>query len=141
MGYRGYDKKNIDPQFCFGYGLSYTTFTYSNLKIKQRGFGDKRKFEITCDVTNTGSRDGAEVAQLYIGDVQASVPRPVRELKGFNKIWLKPGEKKTAKFIINKEDLSFFDVKKNAWIAEPGDFIAYVGASSRELPLKGKFSW
>ncbi len=141
VGYRGYDKKNIQPQFCFGYGLSYTTFAFSNLKIRERGFGDKRTYNITCDVTNTGNREGAEVAQLYIGNKGASVPRPIHELKGFNKVWLKPGQKTTAKFTLSKEELSFYNVAKKSWTTEPGEFTISIGSSSRDLPLQGKLIW
>lgn len=141
VGYRGYDKNKTQPQFCFGHGLSYTTFKFSNLKIKPQGRGEGRTFEIACDITNVGKREGSEIAQLYVGDVKSSLPRPIHELKGFSKLTLKPGEKKTAKFIITKDELSFYSPKDKAWIAEPGEFIISIGSSSRDLPLQGKLSW
>jgi beta-glucosidase len=138
-GYRGYDKNKVEPQFCFGYGLSYTTFEFGNLKIKKTGSGEARNIIVTCDVTNTGDRAGAEVAQLYLGDVKCSVPRPIRELKGFDKVTLNPGETKPISFMLTQEDLSFFDVKTYKWVAEPGRFNVWVGSSSRDLPLHGGF--
>ena len=92
---------------------------------------------ISCDVTNTGKRAGAEVAQLYIGDSKASVPRPVHELKGFEKVLLKPGEKKTVTFTVTKDHLAYYSVANHAWVTDPGEFTVSVGSSSRDLPLKG----
>lgn len=141
VGYRGYDKNNVTPAFCFGHGLSYTTFKFANLRVTPRGKGDARAFAISCDVTNTGKRAGAEVAQLYVGDPKASVPRPIHELKGFEKVLLKPGEKKTVTFTVTKDSLVFYSVDKHAWLTEPGEFTVSVGSSSRDLPLKGTLVW
>ncbi|MEN6355739.1 MAG: glycoside hydrolase family 3 C-terminal domain-containing protein [Armatimonadota bacterium] len=141
VGYRGYDKNKVEPQFCFGYGLSYTTFEFGDLKITEHGSGASKTIEVTCSVKNTGSRAGAEVAQLYVGDVECSVSRPIRELKGFNKLTLEPGETKTAGFTLSKDGLAFYDVNTRSWIVEPGEFTAWVGSSSRDLPLRGTFVW
>jgi beta-glucosidase len=141
VGYRGYDKNNTEPQFCFGYGLSYTTFEFSDLRIAEKGTGDSRTIEITCSVKNTGNREGAEVAQLYVGDEKCSVQRPIRELKGFCKVRLGPGESKEVSFTLTKDDLAFYSVDKCEWVTEPGEFKVWIGSSSRDLPLQGKFVW
>jgi len=141
VGYRGYDKNNVKPEFCFGHGLSYTTFKFANLRITPKGKGEGRTFSISCQVTNTGKRAGAEVAQLYIGDPKASVPRPVHELKGFEKVFLKPGEKKTVTFTVTKDSLSYYSVANHARVTEPGEFTVSVGASSRDLALRGSLVW
>jgi beta-glucosidase len=122
------DERN-EPLFAFGYGLSYTTFAYSNLKLSAAKIRFNEKIKISVDVANTGNYDGAEVVQLYIRDIVGSVTRPVRELKGFNKIQLKKGEKKTVVFEISSDDLRFYnnDMKN---IAEPGDFTVFVGGNS-----------
>lgn len=137
VGYRGYDKNGTKPQFPFGFGLSYTTFEFANLSIAKTGDG----IEFSCTVTNTGSRFGAEVAQLYIGDTESSVPRPIRELKGFQKVFLNPGETQTVNFTIGERDLAFYDVDSKSWVTEPGKFTVEIGPSSRDLPLKGEFVW
>ena len=131
VGYRHYDTKNVEPQFPFGHGLSYTEFKYDHLKI------DSRNRVVTFDVKNTGKRAGKEVAQLYIGDPQCSVGRPVRELKAFQKIALAPGERKTVRFQLDDRALSFYDTANRRWTAEPGDFDVLVGSSSRDIRLKG----
>ncbi|MHB1460808.1 MAG: glycoside hydrolase family 3 C-terminal domain-containing protein [Armatimonadota bacterium] len=141
MGYRGYDKKNITPMFPFGYGLSYTSFKLSNIKITLQGIRSARKVLVSCKLTNTGKRAGAEVVQLYVGDPKCSVPRPIRELKGFEKMQLEPGKSTQVSFTLSPRDLSFYDVKSHSWVAEPGLFNVYVGNSSRNLPLRGSFTW
>ena len=125
VGYRGYEKNGTKPQFPFGYGLSYTSFSYGNLSIQQ-GItkGGSLEFwwaEVSFDVTNTGDRAGAEVAQVYVGDTHSKVPRPAKELQGFAKIELKPGEKKRVKVMLNQRALSYYDVNAKEWRAEPGD--------------------
>lgn len=141
VGYRGFDKNKVEPQFCFGHGLSYTTFEFSNLEIGESRKEGTRTIEVSCDVKNTGKRSGAEVAQLYLGDRKCSVERPIKELKGYNKLFLAPGETKTAIFTLSEEDLAFYDINKHDWKAEPGRFDVWVGSSSRELPLHGEFDW
>jgi beta-glucosidase len=139
LGYRYYDSKNVEPQFPFGFGLSYTTFGYSNLKLDKRTMNKDETLKIKVDITNTGKRAGGEVVQLYIGDEKASVPRPEKELKAFDKVFLQPGEKKTVTLEINKVALSYYSTEKNAWVAEPGTFEVLVGSSSRDIRLKDTF--
>ncbi len=127
VGYRHFDRKNIEPLFPFGFGLSYTKFDYSNLKVDHP--------KVTCEVENTGSRAGKEVVQLYIRDVESSLERPVRELKGFRKVDLQPGEKKTVEFTLDDSSLAFYDPAKKQWIVEPGEFEIQVGSSSRDIRL------
>jgi beta-glucosidase len=144
VGYRGYEKNGTEPQFPFGYGLSYTSFSYSKLSITQ-GItkGGSPEFwwaEVSFDVTNTGKRAGAEVAQVYVGDTHSKLPRPPKELKGFAKIELKPGETKSVKVMLNKRALSYYDADAKQWRAEPGDFEVLVGPSSAQIELKGKLT-
>lgn len=134
-GYRGYEWKNIRPLFPFGYGLSYTTFAYSDLQVQ---VNDKKKKEVTVSfrVTNTGPREGKEITQLYIRDTESKEQRPLKELKGFDKIELKPGETKTVTLQLNKEHFQYFSKKKNEWTFEPGEFKILVGASSQDIRLE-----
>ena len=127
---RGYNLGyEVSPLFPFGYGLSYTTFAYSNLHLSAPVMKKNGTVTVMMDVKNTGNLEGAEVAQMYIRDDFSSVPRPIKELKGFKKIWLKPGETQTISFTINPESLSFYNVNMK-WIVEPGDFTIMVGTSS-----------
>jgi beta-glucosidase len=127
---RGYNLGfEVSPLFAFGHGLSYTVFQYSNLKLSSASMRTNGTITLSVDVKNTGSRRGAEVVQLYIRDDYSSVTRPVKELKGFRKIWLDPGQSQTVNFRITKEELSFYD-KDMMWIVEPGDFTIMVGTSS-----------
>jgi beta-glucosidase len=135
MGYRGYDHNGKQPLFPFGYGLSYTTFKLSDLQLTSVGDGNDI-LEAGCRVANTGRRAGAEVVQLYVGNPGASVPRPVRELKGFRRVELKPGESQTVHFSLSKRDFSFYDIHSKQWVMEPGQFEVSIGSSSRNLPLK-----
>jgi beta-glucosidase len=136
VGYRWYDTKKIEPLFPFGFGLSYTTFTYSNLRISSTG---PASAEVACDVTNSGSRPGAEVAQLYVGAEQSAVQRPEKELKGFTKVLLAPGETKTVKMALNSRSFAYYSTEKHTWVVEPGDFEIQVGSSSRDIRLKGTY--
>ncbi|RZK05989.1 MAG: glycosyl hydrolase, partial [Flavobacterium sp.] len=132
-----YTDVDNSPLFAFGYGLSYTTFSYSNMKISSVKVKFNEKVKITVDVANTGNYDGTEVVQLYVKDVVGSVTRPVRELKGFERVELKKGEKKTVTFEITSEDLKFYNIDmKN--VAEAGDFEVFIGGSSN-AELKEKF--
>ncbi|MEW6200619.1 MAG: glycoside hydrolase family 3 C-terminal domain-containing protein [bacterium] len=136
VGYRYYDKNDIKPVYPFGHGLSYTTFDYTDLNITPDKMGsDQETVEVSLEVKNTGKRAGKEVVQLYVRDVQASVERPVRELKGFRKIQLEPGESKRVVFEIDRTALSFYDVNKRQWVAEPGEFDIQIGSSSRDTRL------
>jgi beta-glucosidase len=132
VGYRYYDQNGIKPLFPFGHGLSYTTFKYDHLRIKKTG---PATCEVTFDVKNTGPVAGAEAAQLYVGPRHPPVPRPVRELKGFAKIQLAPGETKTVTIPLGKRAFEFFDPKKNQWTIAPEMFDVSIGASSRDLRL------
>jgi beta-glucosidase len=126
------------PLWEFGHGLSYTTFEYSNLSLTPVETGVGGTVEVSADVANTGSRAGEEVVQLYINDAFSSVTRPVKELKGFRKIALQPGEKKTVKFALTFEELAFYD-RNMVRRVEPGTFNVMVGSSSEKLPLRGSF--
>ena len=130
VGYRWTDKQQINPLFPFGYGLSYTTFQVSNLRADKKEMTADDQLTITADVKNVGALAGAEVLQLYISDTQSSLPRPVKELKGFKKVYLEPGETQQVSFIIDRSALSFYDEKTGAWTAEPGEFVAMVNNSS-----------
>lgn len=134
VGYRWYEKKEIEPLFPFGFGLSYTTFEFSDLKLSGTD-----SVTVSVQVKNTGSVEGAEVVQLYIQDVQASVDRPVKELKGFQKVNLKPGEAKTVSMQLTRAYFSFWDEAFKAWKAEPGEFTIRVGDSSKNTPLSAKY--
>lgn len=140
VGYRWQEKQKIEPLFCFGHGLSYTTFEYGKVTADKKEMISSDKITFTVNVKNTGKRKGAEVVQLYISDVKSSLPRPVKELKGFKKISLQPGENKNVEFTIDKSDLSFFDPAKHEWVAEPGDFEAIIGASSSDIKGKIRFT-
>ena len=130
VGYRWTDKQKIKPLFPFGYGLSYTTFQVSNLRADKKEMTADDQLTITADVKNIGSMAGAEVLQLYISDTKSSQPRPVKELKGFKKIYLEPGETQQVSFTIDCSALSFYDDKTGDWTAEPGEFVAMVNNSS-----------
>jgi beta-glucosidase len=136
VGYRGYEHNGVTPAFAFGYGLSYTTFRYGKLAIKPGAMAGA--YEVTFEVTNTGQRAGAEVAQLYIGDGHASVPRPPKELKGFAKVELKPGETKPVTIALEPRAFTYYDVKDKLWRADPGEFEVLIGRSSAAIELKGK---
>jgi beta-glucosidase len=140
VGYRHFDNAKIEPRYPFGHGLSFTTFKYGRLTqgVLQND-NPKEVTIVSIPVTNTGKRPGAEVVQLYIADLKSSVPRPPQELKGFQKLFLKPGETKIATFTITRRDLSFWDVTTHAWKAEPGDFELRVGSSSRDIRAKAEF--
>mgnify|MGYP003529854994 CR=1 FL=1 len=125
-----------EPLYPFGYGLSYTTFGYGDLYLNKTEVTASDSITVSIDVTNTGSRDGAEVVQLYIRDLVGSVTRPVKELKDFKKVSLKAGGKKTVTFTINVEDLSFYNAELK-WVSEPGEFTVFVGGNSRDVKEAG----
>jgi beta-glucosidase len=140
VGYRWHDTKNIKPLFSFGHGLSYTTFEIGQAKADKSVITEDETITFTIPVKNIGKKAGAEVVQLYIRDVKSSLPRPLKELKGFEKIYLNPGEQKEVTITIDKSALSFFDPVKHDWVAEPGDFEALIGNSSDAIKTKIKFS-
>jgi len=133
VGYRGYDRNHIEPQYPFGFGLSYTTFSFSNLKSIP--VGDSR-FHVMFDVTNTGKRPGAMVAQLYIGPASSTVERPVKELKGFKRVQLGPGETKQVTIDLDPRSFSYFDVKTSSWQADAGTYELMLGGSSQDIAQK-----
>jgi beta-glucosidase len=138
VGYRHYDRTATKPLFPFGYGLSYTTFKYSNLVIAPSP--DREDLAtVSFDVTNSGEREGAEVAELYVSDSHSSVPRPRKELKGFAKVELQPGETKNIALRLDRRAFSYYDVSNQQWKAEPGEFGILVGASSDKIELQGNF--
>lgn len=139
VGYRWFDTKKIRPLFAFGHGLSYTTFGYGKLSADASKISPDGALTLSVDVTNTGSRAGAETIQLYISDTKASVKRPAKELKNFAKIYLEPGQTKTVTFTVRPSDLAFFDAGAHAWKAEPGEFRAHVGAASDDIRSSLRF--
>ncbi len=139
VGYRGADKYKSRTAFAFGHGLSYTTFKLSDARVDSPSMTRDGKLTFTVSVKNTGRRAGAEVVQLYIHDNTASLPRPYKELKGFSKVFLQPGESKDVSISIDNAALSFYDDKAHAWTSEAGDFTALIGNSSDNLPLKVGF--
>jgi len=139
VGYRWADAKKIRPLFAFGHGLGYTTFKLSDLRLSSSTLTAADSLTVTVNVRNTGRRAGAETVQLYIHDDKCSVDRPVKELKGFAKVALQPGESKDVKIVIGRDALSFYDEKQGAWTAEPGTFTALVGNASDNIVLKRSF--
>lgn len=139
VGYRWNDRERIKPLFCFGHGLSYTTFEYGKVTAEGRQMGPDGTITVSVPVKNTGSRAGAEIVQLYVSDLKSSLPRPVKELKGFRKITLQPGQEQTVSFTIDRKALSFYDDTKQDWVAEPGAFEALVGASACDIRGKAAF--
>ncbi len=138
VGYRWYETKKIEPLYSFGFGLSYTTFEYSNIKSSKSTFNRKGFFEVEFTVKNTGNVDGAEIAQLYVQPQQSLVPRPIKELKGFRKIILKAGESKTVSLKLNERDFAYWDIKTNNWLTESGSYSILVGAASNDIRLNTK---
>lgn len=133
VGYRYYDKKNMDVLFPFGHGLSYTTFVYSNMKLDKEKMYDTDTLTVSVDVTNTGKMAGKEVVQLYVADKESTVIRPVKELKGFTKIELMPGETKTVTFSLSKRAFAYFNTDLHDWHVESGEFDILIGQSSRNI--------
>jgi beta-glucosidase len=137
VGYRYYDKKEIAPLFPFGFGLSYTRFEYLSLSVPESAkCGDT--VSVQCVVRNTGEFGGKEIVQLYVRDVDSSLVRPIKELKGFEKIQLLPGEEKTVEFTLGRRSFAFYDDQISDWVVEPGEFEILVGASSQDIRLVGK---
>ncbi len=139
VGYRGYDKSGAKPLFPFGFGLSYTTFSYKNISISP-AIGDlTQPVKVSFDVTNSGHRTGAEVVEVYVGDSHAKIPRPVKELKGFARVELKPGETRRVTLALDRRAFSYYDVDKKDWTADPGKFEILVGGSSDNIQLRAIF--
>ena len=140
VGYRFTDKNKLKPTFPFGHGLSYTEFKYGKASIDRNAGTKDDTFTVTVPVTNIGKREGKEIVQLYISDLKSSVPRPVKELKGFRKVSLKPGETKDVTFQITADALKYFDAYRHDWVSEPGDFEALIGASAGDIRTKVPFT-
>lgn len=135
VGYRYYDKKGIKPLFPFGYGLSYTSFEYSDITVDKFSIDENESVTVTVEIKNSGDRDGSEIVQLYVADVESNVIRPVRELKGFEKVFLKSGETKKVSFTLNRRSFAYWDTLIHDWVVESGKFNIEVGCSSICLPL------
>jgi beta-glucosidase len=136
VGYRWYESKKIAPLYRFGFGLSYTTFTYSDLRVSAKSFKKGNECSVEFTLKNNGKKPGMEVAQLYVQDVTSSVPRPVKELKGFQKVTLAPNAETRVRITLTEHDLAFWDARTHEWLAEPGEFTVMVGASSDDIRLK-----
>ena len=136
VGYRYYDKKKMDVLFPFGHGLSYTDFEYSDFKLSSKEINDTDKVTVTVKVKNTGDIYGKEIVQLYVSDVVSNVQRPIKELKGFEKVGLNPGEEKEVSFELDKRSFAYYNVDIKDWYVESGDFEILIGKSSRDIVLK-----
>jgi beta-glucosidase len=145
LGYRGYEKSGVQPLFSFGYGLSYTSFRYSNLSIQpaigsvasQAPASSDSHYEVSWDITNTGNRSGTDVSELYIGEDHPVVPRPAKELKGFTRVDLQPGQTRRVKVVLDNRAFSYFDMKTREWQVQPGQFHIFIGRSVEENELTG----
>jgi beta-glucosidase len=131
VGYRYYDTYKVTPQFPFGHGLSYTTFKYQNIAVKVAG----KNATVMINISNSGDKAGAEVLQLYVKQQKPSVKRPEKELKSFEKVFLKPGESKLVKLQLNASSFSYYDEKKKTWVADPGKYEILAGSSSKDIRL------
>ncbi len=140
VGYRYYETSTVKPLFPFGFGLSYTKFAFSNLAISPDSASSTGPIRVGFDVKNTGSRAGAEVAQIYVGDPSATVKRPEMELKGFSRVMLAPGQMRHVTATLNKRSLAYWDEASHGWKVDPGKFVVYVGDSSENVPLKKGFT-
>ena len=140
MGYRGADQFKTKPLFAFGHGLSYTTFEMGAVTADRKKMTADESITFTVPVTNTGNCAGAEVVQLYISDLKSSLPRPVKELKAFQKVFLQPGETRNVSLTITADALSYYDDGLQKWVVEPGAFNALIGSSSDRLSQKARFS-
>ncbi|MBI9040975.1 glycoside hydrolase family 3 protein [Lutibacter sp.] len=141
VGYRWYETKKIEPLYAFGFGLSYSTFEFSNLKLSTNKLTENNTLKVTFQITNTSNIEGAEVAQLYVQDLESSVIRPLKELKGFKKVQLKRDESVLIEMELTPKDLSFYDVNSKSWKAETGVFNILVGNASNNTPLKTSFTY
>jgi beta-glucosidase len=140
LGFRHFDKAEVKPEFPFGFGLSYTTFTYKNLSITPARAAGDQLVAVTFDVTNTGHRAAAEVAEVYVGEAHATVPRPVKELKGFTKVQLNAGETRRVSVTLDRRAFAYYNVKNHDWTVDAGDFNVYVGSSSARIELTDKIT-
>jgi len=139
-GYRYYDKGKVKSLFPFGFGLSYTSFVFSNLIVSPQTTSGTGTVDVSFDILNTGTRAGAEVAQVYVGEPDAGVPRPVKELKGFSRVMLAPGESRRVTVTLDRRAMAYWDTGSHDWKIDAGKFVVYVGDSSQNLPLQGTFA-
>jgi beta-glucosidase len=139
-GYRFYDRNGIDPLYPFGFGLSYSSFKYGNTILSKKIIDRDQFISIDLEIQNTGKLDAHEVIQLYVHDIRTSVERPVKELKGFKKVFLKAGEKKVVSFKLHGKDMAFYHPEKEKWIVEPGEYMLMLGSSSNSIHVTEKFS-
>jgi beta-glucosidase len=140
LGYRHYDRTTVKPLFPFGFGLSYTTFAFSYLTVSPTEAAADAPVTVSFDVRNTGSRAGVEVAQVYVGNPSATIERPLRELKGFERVVLDPGETKRITIVLGPRSLAYWDVRTHAWRVDPGTFTIHAGNSSANLPLHADYA-
>ncbi|HEU0228680.1 MAG TPA: fibronectin type III-like domain-contianing protein, partial [Arachidicoccus soli] len=133
VGYRYFDTYKVKPQFAFGHGLSYTNFEYSNLQV---ALNQDSTVTVSFNITNTGKRAGYEIAQLYVKPYQSLLPRPEKELKGFEKVWLEPKETKTVKLVCNRDAFEYYDDQNFKWVFENGTYGINVGSASDSIKLK-----
>ena len=139
IGYRRFDNENLEPAFAFGHGLSYTTFDYSNIKLSRSQIKVGESLSVEVQIKNSGGREGGEVVQLYLQDLQSSLPRPLKELKGFEKVVLRPGQAKVVRIDLDARSMSFYDPAQKRWTVEPGKFKVLIGSSSRNIRLTAEF--
>lgn len=139
LGYRGFDAAGIEPRFAFGHGLGYTSFEFESLELAAEGLVLGEPLELRVRLRNGGSRPGKEVAQVYVADMESSVPRPPRELKGFAVVRLAPGEATELTLALQDRDLAYWDTTRHSWRIEPGRFEVQVGRSSRDIRLRRTF--
>jgi beta-glucosidase len=139
VGYRGFDARGVEPRYAFGHGLGYTTFDYESLELAADGLAEGEALELRVKLRNTGTRPGKEVVQVYVADLEASVPRPPRELKGFAVVRLAPNESAELTLTLEDRDLGYWDTARHSWRIEPGRFEIQVGHSSRDIRLRAEF--
>jgi len=138
-GYRHFDRSGIEPRFAFGFGLSYTSFRHSGLSLSKQELSSGQSLELSLEVSNVGSRAGAEVVQVYVRDVASRVPRPHKELKGFARVFLEPGETRTTRLVLEADAFQYFDPEQRRWVLEPGEFEVLVGASATDIRARASF--
>ena len=141
MGYRYYDKKKMPVQFPFGYGLSYTTFKYSNLVLSGTTMNDDSRIEVSVDVTNTGKTAGKEIVQIYVADMEPTVTRPEKELKNFTKVFLEPGQTKTVTMELDMRAFAYYEPRIKGWFAHGGKYRIMAAKSSAEIELVSEIEY
>jgi beta-glucosidase len=141
VGYRGYEKNHVKPLYPFGYGLSYTTFQFSHIEVKPNSDSSNgARYIVNFDLTNTGGRPGADVAQVYVAEASPKVARPAKELKGFSRVDLAPGETRHVTITLDPRAFTYYDVSAKQWHADAGKFTIEVGDSSENVPLHAEIT-